>query len=177
MIIVLGMAGAGKSTQCKKLSERDGYQWFSVGQYLRTMEKGFERAEMIQGKILDDDIVTPIVEAQLEKLSDSPEILLDGCPRTVGQASWLASQVTTPKIRCVIHLVTDDETAMERLLRRGREDDSEDAMRRRFAGYHRDIGPVLGEFRARQVPVLEIDARGDEEGVYGLITNKLAELS
>lgn len=177
MIIVLGMAGAGKSTQCKKLSERDGYQWFSVGQHLRSIESGSERAEMNQGKILNDEIVTPIVEAELKRLGDSPEILLDGCPRTVGQATWLARQETTPHIRCVVHLVADDDTAMQRLLRRGREDDSEDAMRRRFAGYHRDIGPVLDAFRAKQIAVIEIDARGDENEVYEQLKAKLKELA
>jgi adenylate kinase len=174
MIIILGMAGAGKSTQCSRLAERDGYQWFSVGQYLRSIEKGEARAEMMKGKVLDDTIVTPIVEAELARLGDSPEILLDGCPRTVGQARWLASQVSTPKVRYVLHLVVDDETAMERLLRRGREDDSEDAMRRRFAGYHRDIQPVLEEFRLQNIKVLEVDARGNEEEVYTRINQLLS---
>jgi adenylate kinase family enzyme len=66
---------------------------------------------------------------------------------------------------------------MNRLVKRGREDDSEEAMRRRFAGYHRDIHPVLEEFQLKHVPVVEVDARGDEEEVYLHIKQLLSEHS
>lgn len=158
MIIILGMAGAGKSTQCKMLEEAGGFQWFSVGQLLRNIETGVERAEMAQGKVLDDSIVTPIVLAELNRLTDSPEILLDGCPRTVGQAKWLAAAENTPTVRIVLHMVIADDIASERLLKRKREDDTLEAMKKRFAGYHRDIGLVLDEFRAKGVKVVDVDA-------------------
>jgi adenylate kinase len=166
MIIVLGMAGAGKSTQCKKLEQRGGFQWFSVGQFLRSAEDDAEKAEMALGKVLDDSIVTPIVREEINKRTDNPELLLDGCPRTVGQARWLASCTETPNVRMVIHLVIDENIAMERLLKRQREDDTEYSMRRRFEGYHRDIGPVLSEFKAKNIPVFDIDGSPSEEIVF-----------
>ncbi len=166
MIIILGMAGAGKSTQCKKLEANGGYQWFSVGQHLREVEEGAEKAEMAQGKVLDDAIVTPIVRDKLRKMADNPEILLDGCPRTVGQARWLASAIETPNVRAVLHLVVDDKTAIERLLKRKREDDTEEAVKRRFEGYHRDIGLVLSEFEKQSIRIFEVDASRSEDQVF-----------
>lgn len=170
------MAGAGKSTQCQLLATRENFQWFSVGKHLRSIETGEARAEMMHGKVLDDRIVTPIVEAELSRIGDSPEILLDGCPRTVGQAEWLSEGKTTPKVRCVIHLMVDDTVALARLLSRGREDDSEEAMKIRFAGYHRDIYPVLGQFTKRDIPVIEIDGDAEQEAVYAKIKAALDEL-
>jgi len=168
------MAGAGKSTQCKKLELTGSYQWFSVGQHLRDIEDGVEKAEMAQGKVLDDTIVTPIVRSELNRRLDDPEILLDGCPRTVGQAEWLAAADDTPKVRRVLHLVVNDATAMGRLQRRKREDDTEDAMRRRFAGYHRDIALVLAEFEKRSIVITEVDASQSEEVVFQNIMEVLS---
>lgn len=166
MIIILGMAGAGKSTQCRKLMTNGAYQWLAVGELLRTLETGMARAEMMHGHVLNDDIVTPIVRAELIRMGDNPEILLDGCPRTIGQAQWLTTDVETPKVSKIIHMVVDDETALNRLMHRGREDDTEDAMRLRFAGYHRDIGHVLDVFRSAGVMVCEVDASQEENRVY-----------
>ena len=173
MIIILGMAGAGKSTQCRKLEQSGDFKWFSVGQKLREIEQGAERAEMAQGKGLQDTIVTPIVREELNRLGDSPEVLLDGCPRTVSQARWLAAGLDTPKVRLVLHLVVDDDIAMERLLKRQREDDTEEAMRVRFNGYHRDIPLVLAEFGQRQIEIVTINASLTEEEVFKQIEKSL----
>jgi adenylate kinase len=124
------------------------------------------RAEMMHGKVLNDEIVTPIVRAELIRMGDTPELLLDGCPRTVGQAQWLTTDTELPSVNKIIHMVIDDETALRRLLQRGREDDNEEAMRHRFAGYHRDIGHVLDVFRSAGVAVHDIDATQDEAKVH-----------
>lgn len=173
MIIILGMAGAGKSTQCRKLVVGGAYQWLAVGELLRSIETGDRRAEMMTGKVLDDSIVTPLVRSEMLRMTDEPEILLDGCPRTVGQAEWLTSDAETPKVRKIIHMVIDDETALGRLMKRGREDDGEAAMRVRFAGYHRDIAPVLDVFRSAGVEVVDIDACASEQDVYEQIARAL----
>lgn len=174
MIIILGMAGAGKSTQCRKLIADNSYQWLAVGELLRSHETGEQRAEMMTGKVLDNSIVTPLVRAEMLRMTDTPEILLDGCPRTIEQAEWLATDTSTPRVRKVLHLVIDDELALSRLTTRGREDDTEAAMRLRFAGYHRDIGPVLDVFRRAGVEIHDIDATRSEQEVYEQIKEVLA---
>ena len=177
MIVVLGMAGAGKSTLCGKLVADGDYQWFALGEVLRARETGKDLAEMAQGKVLDDALVTPIVTAELNRLGDSPEILLDGCPRTVGQAKWLAAGLNTPKVSCLLHLVVDDNTAIKRLVLRGRADDTGQAMKLRFAGYHRDIELVLDEFRSKGVKICEVDASQDEHSIVDQAYKCLGKIS
>jgi adenylate kinase len=130
---------------------------------------------MNQGKVLSDEIVTPLVREEIQHMGDNPEILLDGCPRTIGQATWLASAQETPLVRLVIHMVVDDETALRRLLSRGREDDTEDAMRVRFAGYHRDISAVLEEFRKKDIQIVEVNASLPEEEVFSQIYEAISK--
>jgi adenylate kinase family enzyme len=168
MIVVLGMAGAGKSTLCKKLIAGGDYQWFALGEVLRARETGSALAEMAHGGVLSNDLVTPIVATELSKMGDSPEVLLDGCPRTVEQAKWLAIGAETPTVRLVLHLVVNEIEAEKRLSLRGRADDTVEAMKVRFAGYHRDIRHVLAEFTAQNIPVHEINGTLDELEVYGI---------
>jgi len=175
VIIVLGMAGAGKSTQCRKLADTGEYRWVSIGELLRNMSVSAEhKAEMMMGKVLSDDIVTPIVESVL-KLGDNPTILLDGCPRTTGQARWLVEQEIV-SINGILHMVVDDEIALHRLLKRGRSDDTPEAMRKRFDGYHRDINSVLEIFEDAGFPVLSVDASKDEDEVFREIVEEIATL-
>ena len=120
----------------------------------------------MHGLVLNDTAVQPLVDAELRRLGDIPEVLLDGCPRTKEQAAWLASEQDISKVRCVIHLVISDEEAMRRLLSRGREDDTVDAMKKRFAGYHRDIAGVLAKFTDQGVSVHEINAELRADQVF-----------
>ncbi len=173
MIVVLGMAGAGKSTQCRRLRDEFGYQWLPVGELLRAHRTEDQRLEMMHGLILDDNAVQPLVDAEMKRLGDDPEILLDGCPRTAAQATWLA-RGETHGVRCILHLVIPDEVAMKRLLTRGREDDNETAMKKRFAGYHRDIGGVLAEFTEQGIVVYEINAELPANDVFGQIKKVLS---
>jgi UMP-CMP kinase len=173
MIIILGMAGAGKSTQCRKLIADNEYQWLAVGELLRSHETGEQRAEMMTGKVLDNSVVTPLVREEMLRMTDTPEILLDGCPRTIEQAQWLSTDQETPQVRKVLHLVIDDETALKRLIIRARKDNTESAMRLRFDGYHRDIGPVLEVFRNAGVEIHDIDATQSEEEVFEEIKRAL----
>jgi adenylate kinase family enzyme len=166
MVVILGMAGAGKSTLCKKLAPYGPYQWFALGEVLRARETGAALSEMVHGGVLDNGLVTPIVREELARLGDSPEVLLDGCPRTVEQAKWLALGDDTPAVRMVIHIVVDEQTAEVRLAARGRADDNLDAMRLRFAGYHRDIDSVLSEFGSAGIAVYEIDGAQEEQEVF-----------
>jgi adenylate kinase len=175
MVVILGMAGAGKSTLCKKLAPVGPYQWFALGEVLRARETGEALAEMTHGGVLNNDLVTPIVKEELRRLGDSPEILLDGCPRTVEQAKWLAGAIYTPQVRMVIHIVVDEQTAENRLSVRGRADDTKDAMQVRFAGYHRDIDSVLNEFGSKGIAVYELDGALDENIVFEQAKGLLAQ--
>lgn len=165
MIIVLGMAGSGKSTQCRKLVESRPFHWVSVGELIRRGVVGENRQRMLDGEVLSDMVVMPIVEEALRSQGDEPEILLDGCPRTVGQAHAMVAQSYIP-LRGVLHFELDEATAKQRLLLRGRQDDTESSISERFHAYEAAIQPIFKVFSEAGIRLLHVNACPDEETVF-----------
>jgi len=92
ILIFLGPPGAGKGTQAKILEEQFGYRQISTGDLLRKhrAEKTALGAEaqsyMDSGKLVPDDLIIRMMDAELENVSDA---ILDGFPRTIAQAAAL----------------------------------------------------------------------------------------
>lgn len=160
MIILMGVAGAGKSMQGKILADEHGYAWVSTGEILRVLVTGKRRQEMLQGKLLDDEEVTKILDKVLELIDTSEEFVLDGYPRTIAQADWLLNQAKQGRFRLssVVHLRASEGVVRRRLTQRGRIDDSEDAIAKRFDEYHAVTLPIIDHFRKEGVSVYDIDA-------------------
>jgi adenylate kinase len=160
IFVVLGLAGSGKSTQSKLLAENNNYTWLSVGQLLREKITGHLKEEMLTGKVLDENIVTSIVEPEL-KLNNAQDhtIVLDGYPRGKEQADWLISKQSSGELvlRAVVHIKTREEMAKERLLSRGRQDDNEEAIAERFLEYEHTIKPIIEEFKNNSIPVVSVN--------------------
>ena len=160
MIIVLGVAGSGKSTQSKLLAARDGMQWVSMGEVLRRVITDDRRELMLAGKVLDEHETIAILSDELTRLGDEPEVILDGFPRGIFQAEWLLQERAAGRftIRAVVHLQAHTEAVKSRLLARGRQDDTEDAIAERFAEYEEKIKPIVTLFSEQGVPVVDINA-------------------
>jgi adenylate kinase len=94
-ILVLGAPGAGKGTQAKGLVEMWGIPQISTGDLLRAnvaekTELGkLANTIMERGELVTDSLVNEMVAARLTKPDTANGFILDGFPRTLGQAHWL----------------------------------------------------------------------------------------
>jgi adenylate kinase len=170
-LIVLGRQGAGKGTQCIRLSERYGMPHVSTGDMLRqavdeATPLGLEaQALMDAGELLPDAVMEGIVADRLRQ-PDAVDrgFLLDGFPRTVGQAEALEAMTDDRFIDLALNIDVPEDIVMERMLSRGREDDTAEAIRRRLDLYAVETSPLLAWFGDRGL-LATIDGVGDEDDV------------
>ena len=95
LIVLLGPPGAGKGTQAARLSAKYGIPQISTGDMLRaavaaTTPLG-ERVKGIMeaGELVPDDVMFEVVEDRLSQPDCASGAILDGYPRTAGQAETL----------------------------------------------------------------------------------------
>ena len=94
-VLLLGMPGAGKGTQAKELVKLWGIPQISTGDLLRAnVAQGTELGHMAKylmsrGELVSDALVNEMVAARLEQPDAQQGYILDGFPRTIGQAGWL----------------------------------------------------------------------------------------
>ena len=168
MIIFMGVAGSGKSMQGRLLADREALPWLSTGEFLRMLISGDERRDMLAGKLLDDEEIITLVQKIFNIVDVDEEFVLDGFPRTEGQADWLLNQVKYGQLNVtgIINLTASEVAAMERLLGRGRQDDHAEAIRERFREYEEAIKPILIHFKAANIPVHDINGEQEPETVH-----------
>jgi len=170
-IVILGRQGAGKGTQAERISETFGVVHISTGDMLRAAttegtELGLEaKLIMDAGNLVPDDVINGIVKERL--LKDDAQrggFLLDGFPRTVGQAEALSGYVEG-KLQLAINLDVPIGEVITRMLERGRDDDTTEAITRRLELYEVETAPLLDWFSDRGI--LEVvDGSGAEEAVF-----------
>ncbi len=121
-IILLGGPGAGKGTQAKKLVDKYGIPQISTGDMLRAALKegtalGLEAKKFMEaGKLVPDEVVIGLIEERI-KLDDCKKgFMLDGFPRTVGQADALKKVLDSMSLK-IDHVVSID-VANEELVAR-----------------------------------------------------------
>ena len=94
-LILFGPPGAGKGTQAKLLAAKLGIPHISTGDMFRDHKArgtaiGLKvKAIMDAGGLVTDDITNAMVEERLGRPDVAQGCLLDGYPRTVGQAQFL----------------------------------------------------------------------------------------
>jgi adenylate kinase len=171
MIILTGVAGAGKSMQGKIFADEHGYAWISTGEILRVLVTGRRRQEMLEGKLLSDEEMANILDKVFDLIDPTSEFVLDGFPRTVPQVDWLLAQVHAGRfpLTAVVNLSASEEVVRDRLMARGRLDDTEEAIAKRFNEYRLATLPILEHFRNEGVHVYDIDAADDPRAVHDAI--------
>lgn len=168
MIILFGAAGSGKSTQGRILADKLGWRWLSVGQILRDTGRFAETLKA--GKLVDDKEVIRLMDYEIAKAdAEGAEVILDGYPRDVEQARWLAEQGTLAKIGAAIILQVPLDELWARIEKRGREDDTREVVERRFQVYNENVEKILAILEENNVKIIEVDGVGEFDDV----TNEL----
>ena len=171
MILLLGLAGTGKSTQGQMLAERFGWAWLSAGQILR--DSGQFQEILARGDLVDNTIVNQMVQAAVERCEAvGQKVVLDGFPRGSEQAQALVAQPDLlGKIEVVFWLQASHAELQRRLLARGRADDTEAAIAKRLADGHDLVDKVIEILVTHGVKVVKIDGEGTEEEVFTRIAD------
>jgi adenylate kinase len=186
-VLLLGPQGAGKGTQAKRISEEYGIPHIASGEILRAeMTAGTELGRRVKdvydrGDLVSDDLMIELIRTRLDQPDTESGFVLDGFPRTTVQAEALDAMLVElgRSFSVVFVLQIPDEVAFERLRRRseleGREDDTDDAIRRRLENYHRETEPLIEHYRVRG-NVVTIHADRTENEVFAEIQSALEQV-
>jgi len=126
IVIFLGPPGAGKGTQCKLLVDRYGLKHLSSGDILRRERKeGTNLGKQAQsymdsGQLVPDDLIVAMMMKEIQTAGNSGGFVLDGFPRTIGQALELdkALEEADKEVDVVLNLRVDDIKLEERIVGR-----------------------------------------------------------
>ncbi len=163
MIILFGLAGSGKSTQGRILAEKYGWKWLSVGQVLR--DTGEFDNILETGELVDDDVVIRLMTGKiLEAESEGKDVILDGYPRDVYQAEWVVKNMAE-KIGGAIVLDVPKDELEKRITKRGRSDDTKEALAKRFAIVEQNIYSMLDMIREKGIEVVTVNGVGSFDEV------------
>jgi len=172
-LVIFGRQGSGKGTQCAHLFARYGCVHVSTGDMLRAAvaaetELGKQAKQIMDdGGLVGDDIMIGIVRDRLaEDDIATGGFLLDGFPRTPVQAEALAEMVESAggSIVAAINLDVPEAEVTERMLARGREDDTPEAIRNRLDLYEAQTSPLIAWFDERNL-LMVVDGLGTEDEV------------
>jgi adenylate kinase len=114
-ILLMGAPGSGKGTQAKELVKSWGIPQISTGDLLRAnVARGTDLGRiakeiMGRGELVPDSLVNEMVAARLQEPDTANGYILDGFPRTLGQAGWLDGRLVLqplalPLIAVSIHV-------------------------------------------------------------------------
>lgn len=172
MIILMGLAGSGKSTQGQKLAAATGRVWLSAGQILRNSGQFDEILN--RGELVDDMLTVEIMaQAMAEVVRDGRNVVLDGFPRDTEQATWMADNIATA-IEGIIIIDVPKEELLRRLEARGRSDDTRETIMQRFAITEQNMGQISQILGVKGIRTVTIDGTGTPDEVFARLSTKIA---
>ena len=123
VVILVGPPGAGKGTQGALLAEATGSRHIATGDLLRAaLRDGAELGRKAQdfmnrGELVPDQLIVDLVRDVVEKMDRDLGAVLDGFPRTVGQAESLEDLLSEldRKVDMVVVLEAEDDVLVKRL--------------------------------------------------------------
>jgi adenylate kinase len=182
-VLLLGPQGAGKGTQAKRISAEYGIPHIASGEILRAeMDAGTELGKRVKetierGDLVSDDLMIELIRNRLDQPDAEAGFVLDGFPRTTVQAEALDSMFADigRNFSVAFALQIPDEVAFERLRRRARADDTDEAIQRRLDNYHRETEPLIEYYRTRG-NLVPIHGNRSENEVFAEISRALEQV-
>ena len=154
-LVLVGPPGAGKGTQAEFISAHFAIPHISTGDIFRAnlsagTPLGVEaKGYMDKGDLVPDSLTTAMVKDRLQQGDVANGFLLDGFPRTTGQAQALDEilrEINSP-LDVVLEMQADEDEIVSRLLARGRSDDSEEVIRHRLKVYADQTAPIISYYK------------------------------
>lgn len=174
-ILVTGKVGSGKTTQATVLAQKSNLCFFGAGDIFRKKSlEGNEigdslKNDLKEGNLVDNKIASNLLKEEIEK-NDCPNgFVIDGYPRDIEQLEYF-----DPQFDKVIILEASDEIVINRLLARGREDDTKEAIEERLKIYQEKTLQVINYYTKLGL-VIKINGEKNIEEVSSEIAQKLYE--
>lgn len=160
--IMFGPPGAGKGTHAAAIREKYNLRHLSTGELLREeiaagTALGIEAKALIdKGCLVPDEVVEGMIKSQFEHTDGVDGFLLDGFPRTLGQAKDLDAILADmgEEVSAVVSLMIPDELVFTRIKGRaaveGRADDaSDEVIANRIKTYHAQTEPLIDYYKSK----------------------------
>jgi adenylate kinase len=167
-VLMLAPPGGGKGTQGVRLAEHLGVPHVSSGDLLRAAAAegtplGRQVAEYLEdGRLAPDELAT---EAIRPILATRDSYVLDGFPRRITQAEGVDFDT-------VVFLDVPPEVVKQRLLGRGRADDTPEVIEQRLREYDEDTRPLVDHY-AEQGVLLRVDGDRPEDEIAAELRAKV----
>ena len=147
MIVFMGGQGSGKGTFAKLLMKQHDYNYVEAGAILRAMPEDSDIKQKIsRGELVGDNDLFPIIS---QHISTDKDIIMDGFPRTIGQAKWLIDNFADKFDIKIIFLNISEETMLAHIQNRikeggNRADDADTAaVQKRIATFKTTTMPAI----------------------------------
>ena len=173
-LLFIGPPGAGKGTQASLVAGRLGVPHISTGDMFRHhVSKGTDlgkrvKAILEEGGYVPDDITVEMLAERLGEPDAAQGFILDGFPRTAPQVEALDRLIGADGLDKVVLLEVDEDALVDRMMSRGRVDDTEETIRNRFKIYEEQTAPLVEDYGNRGLVV-----RVDGLGPMGEVTERV----
>ena len=177
-LLFVGPPGAGKGTQAALVASRLGVPHISTGEMFRQhVSAGTDLGRQVQalmdvGAYVPDELTVAMLAQRMESPDTQKGFILDGFPRTMGQVQSLDDLLGANGLDRVLLFEVDEDRLVQRMLSRGRADDSEETIRSRFKLYEEQTAPLLDLFQDRGL-LVSVNGDGEVEEVTERILRAL----